>query len=264
MTLRGLLLCIAIAQATASAQGLRGSVVDSLGRPLADAEVIVVDPAVRTRSDSLGQFQLAALPAGRRVVRVRLIGYRPYETTITMASGRWATLRVALRPMPPVLAEFRITDTRLCAPNTLEGFECRRASGRGLFRDAGELRALRPSAWSDMLDGMPALRRAPSMTPDGLDWRPTAPPGGCLLEIYNGEDPQFDGHVRRVPVSHLVPQDVVAIEYYPKYQEVPEQFKRYAWPNGAPQACALIVYWLRVAPPRRQARPRPPESTSHD
>lgn len=251
-----------MAQAPVSAQGLRGSVVDTAGRPLADAEIIVVEPAVRTRTDSLGTFQLSALLPGRRVVRVRLIGFRPYETAMTIAKDAWTSVRVTLHRMPPLLAEVRITDTRLCAPNTLAGFECRRSSGLGLFRDAGELRGLRPSAWADMLDGMPALRREPAMTPDGLDWRPAAPPGGCLVQIFNGEDPKFDGHVRRVPVNELVPQDVVAIEYYPRYADVPEQFRRYAWPRGAGQPCALLVYWLREAPPRRRPRPRPPAFTS--
>jgi hypothetical protein len=255
------LCCVVLAQTSAAAQGLRGSVVDSTGRPLADAEIIVVEPAFRTRSDSLGNFQLPAITPGRRVVRVRLIGFRPYETTLSLARDEWSSVRVTLRRMPPLLAEVRITDTRLCAPNTLVGFECRRSSGRGLFRDAGELRGLRPSAWSDMLDGMPGLRRAPVMTPDGLDWRPTAPPGGCLLEIYNGEDPQFDGHVRRVPVRELVPQDVVGIEYYPRYADVPEHFRRFAWPRGAAEPCALLVYWLREAPPRRRPRSRPPTLT---
>ncbi|MBX3134569.1 MAG: carboxypeptidase regulatory-like domain-containing protein [Gemmatimonadaceae bacterium] len=255
------LACVLVAQAPAAAQGLRGSVVDSTGRPLADAEIIVVEPAIRTRSDSLGSFRLSPIAPGRRVVRVRLIGYRPYETTISI-TGEWTTLRVTLRRMPTLLAEVRITDTRLCAPNTLAGFECRRSSGLGLFRDAGELRSLRPSAWADMLDGMPALRREPTMTPDGLDWRPAAPPGGCLRQIFNGEDPEFDGHVRRVPISELVPQDVVAIEYYPRYAEVPEQFRRYAWPSSSAQPCALLVYWLREAPPRRRSRPRPPEFPS--
>jgi hypothetical protein len=56
-----------------------------------------------------------------------------------------------------------------------------------------------------MLDGMPGLRRVARTTPDGLDWRPAAPPSGCLVQIFNGEDPMFDGHVRRVPVRRLVP-----------------------------------------------------------
>lgn len=222
----------------------------------------MVGPAVRTRSDESGGFQLTQIPPGRHVVRVRLIGYRPYEATLTISQTEWTTVNVALQRTPTLLSEIRITDTRLCVPNTLEGFECRRASGQGLFRDAGELRSLRPSAWADMLDGMPMLRRQSIMTRDGIDWRPVAPTGRCLIEIFNGEDPEFDGHVRRVPVAELVPPDVVAIEYYTKYADVPEHFKRYAWPRDSTEGCALLVYWLRLAPaPHRGRWIRPPSST---
>lgn len=233
--------------AALAAQGVRGVVVDPTGRRLAEADVILGASGLRTRSDSLGAFQFPAPPAGRQQLRVRLIGYRPYESDVTVPSDGWAEVRIVLERTPQLLGTVRVTDTRLCAPNTLAGFECRRSSGQGLFRDAGEIRSLRPSAWADMLDGMPGLRRKEIMTPDGLDWRPAAPPSGCLVEIYNGEDPLFDGHVRKVRVDELVTRDVVAIEYYRLYAEVPEAFKRYAWPNGSEFPCGLIVYWLRVA-----------------
>jgi hypothetical protein len=241
--------------AAVAAQGVRGVVVDSAGRPLGEADVILGNQGLRTRSDSAGTFQFATSLAGRQRVRVRLIGYRPHESNVSVPRDGWAEVRIVLRRMPQLLGAVRVTDTRLCTPNTLAGFECRRSSGQGLFRDAGEIRSLRPSAWSDMLDGMPGLRRKPLTTPDGLDWRPAAPPSGCLVEIYNGEDPMFDGHVRKVRVDELVTRDVVAIEYYRLYAEVPEAFKRYAWPSNSANACSLIVYWLREA--RRPERGAP-------
>ena len=238
------------------AQGVRGVVVDSTGRGLADAEIIIGTQDQRTRSDSLGEFRLPTGARGRVRLRVRLIGYRPYESTVTISAERWAEVRVALKRMPQLLAEVRITDTSLCAPTSLAGFECRRQSGRGLFRDAGEIRSLRPDAWADMLDGMPGLRRDTMMTPDGLDWRPAAPPSGCLRWVYNGEDPMFDGHVRKVPENELVTRDVVAIEYYQRYSDVPDAYKRFAWPKEEPAPCSLIVYWLREAPARQRAPSR--------
>lgn len=248
------LIALMWAPAILGAQGLRGTVVDSLGRALRDAEVIVVEPDVRTRTDEFGGFQIAGMSPGQHIVRVRLVGYRPFESSVTVSPTAWTDLRVVLQRMPPLLAEVRVTDTRRCVPNTLVGFECRRASGRGLFRDAGELRSLKPSAWADMLDGMPMLRRRSVMTPHGIDWWPAVPTGRCLVQIFNGEDPRYDGHVRRVPMLELVPQDVVAIEFYPAYADVPEAFKRYAWPRGTPEACSLLVYWLRIAPAPKRGR----------
>lgn len=243
--------------AAAPAQGLRGVVVDSTGRPLAQADVILGENS-RTRTDSLGQFRFGSSVVGRHRLRVRLIGYRPYESTVRVTAGRLTDVRITLRRSPQLLAEVRVTDTSLCAPNTVAGFECRRQSGIGMFRDAGQIRSLRPSAWSDMLDGMPDLRRRPVMTPDGLDWRPGAPAGKCLREIYNGEDPMFDGHVRKFPEEYLVPLDVIAIEYYVEYSQVPEAFKRYAWPKSSMTPCALIVYWLRQEEGERVREPGRP------
>ncbi len=252
------------------AQGLRGVVVDSAGRPLAEADVILGDPGSRTRTDSLGEFRFSGTDTGRQRLRVRLIGYRPFETTVTIRDERWTELRVTLNHTPQVLGEVRVTDTRLCSPNTIAGFECRRQSGKGMFRDAGQIRSLKPDAWTDMLDGMPDIRRQPVMTPDGLDWRPRAPPGKCLRVIYNGENPMFDGHVRKVPESYLVPLDVIAIEYYVEYADVPEAFKRYAWPRTSTGPCALIVYWLkqeeeeRQRPQRLDRRLPPPSAPPRD
>lgn len=249
-------LAVASTPALLRAQGVRGVVVDSAGLGLPEAEIIVGAAETRTRSDSLGAFRLPSSARGRVRVRVRLIGYRPYESTVTIGAEGWTELRVALKRMPQLLAEVRVTDSSLCAPTTLAGFECRRQSGRGLFRDAGEIRSLRPDAWADMLDGMPGLRRDTMMTPDGLDWRPAAPPSGCLRWVYNGEDPMFDGHVRKVPENELVTRDVVAIEYYQRYAEVPDAYKRFAWPKEEPAPCSLIVYWLREAPARSRAPSR--------
>lgn len=258
---------LAVSPSTAIAQRVAGVVVDSTGRAIVQADVIV-GPSLRTRTDSTGAFEIAVNARGSQRLRVRFIGYRPYEATVDPAKPGSASLRIKLTRMPQLLAEVRITDINSCERNTIRGFECRRASGQGVFRDAGEIRAMRPSAWADMLDGIPSLRRTPVMTPDGLDYRPAAPPSTCLVEIYNGEDPRFDGHVRKVPVLELVTRDVIAIEYYETYAQIPDALKRFAFPRvdtdvgteasasptpmPAARPCSMIVYWLREAPSRQR------------
>jgi len=238
------------------AQGIRGVVLDSAARGLAEAEIIVGSGLERVRSDSAGAFRLLTGLRGKQRVRVRLIGYRPYETTVNITAQAWTELRVTLKRMPQLLAEVRITDRNACAPTTIAGFECRRRAGGGMFRDAGEIRSLRPDAWSDMFDGMPGLRRVPMMTPDGLDWRPGVAPSRCLRWIYNGHDPMFDGGVRKIPEGLLVTRDVIAIEYYQHYRDVPDVYQRFAWPKEETSPCSLIVYWLREAPAKSKAPSR--------
>ncbi len=247
---------VAAAAAELPAQGVNGVVLDSAQRGLAEAEIIIGTGLERVRSDSAGTFRLVTALRGKQRVRVRLIGYRPFESSVTITDQAWTELRVTLTRMPQLLAEVRITDRNACAPTTIAGFECRRRVGGGMFRDAGEIRSLQPDAWADMFDGMPGLRRVPMMTPDGLDWRPGVPPSRCLRWLYNGHDPMFNGAVLRVPEGLLVTRDVVAIEYYQHYRDVPDVFQRFAWPKEEPSPCGLIVYWLRVAPAKSKAPSR--------
>ena len=68
---------------------LSGVVRDSLGRPLADA-VVVLDPSddIRaTRADAAGRFRFDRLRAKRYVMRTTWIGYAPDERTIDLPPG---------------------------------------------------------------------------------------------------------------------------------------------------------------------------------
>lgn len=265
---RRLALCAALlvgAPALLGAQRISGVVVDSAGRIVADADVLIGNGTLRDRSDSTGRFSIARVPVGDQRLKVRRIGYRPFELNVRVLEDSVHTVRLVLKRMPQLLGTVRVVDINTCPTTTLQGFECRRRGGAGVFRDAGELRAMRPSAWADMLDGIPTLRRVPMSTPDGLDWRVSAPPSDCLVENYNGVDPEFNGEVLRVPVDHLVPQDVVAIEYYRFYEDIPKALQRLVWQKTdfdatiapAISNCSLIIYHLRIAekPSRRSRQP---------
>ena len=151
------------------AQTLTGTVTDSAGRPLREAELLVGQGPSRTRADSMGRY-LIRLPRGGRVqVMVRLVGYRQFIDTVQLPDFGTQRFNIRLDRLPTRLATVTVTDRALCEPTSLSGFECRRNSGVGCFRDAGELRAMRPRHWADMLDGMPGLRREPRRGPYGMD-----------------------------------------------------------------------------------------------
>lgn len=234
--------------ARASAQILTGVVSDSTGQPLRQAEIIVNPSAVRTRADSAGRFSVSLRRGGRVEVIVRLVGYRQFIDSVRVPNTGTQRFNVRLERLPTRLAAMLIIDRSLCATTALSGFECRRDSGVGYFRDAGELRSMRPQTWADMLDGMPGLRRESRMGPYGMDTRPAASPSRCVREIWNGQLPMNDPDAEFQPDEYWTPQDVVAIEYYEQYRDVPPQYQRYAWwPPIGGQPCGLIVYWLRGA-----------------
>jgi hypothetical protein len=234
------------------AQQVRGVVTDTVGRPLAEAVVILPDVQKRTRTDSLGRFALDGPKAGRQTLRVLLIGYRMHESGVTLVVDAPVEVRIALRATRQLLDTVRVVDVEGCAPNAIKGFECRRAGGPAWYRDAGEIRSMRPDTWADMLDGMPGLRRVPVMTSRGLDYRVGVAPSKCLVESYNGYEKKWDGHVRFVAETELIHRDVVAIEYYDEFKKVPKIYERLAWPQGSMTPCALIVYWIRGVNRSRQ------------
>ena len=233
---------------TANAQQLRGVVRDSLARPLAGAEVILSSNGDRVRSDSLGRFVLAVPSRAVDTLRVRLIGYRPAEqriSTANVASELVVVLRRYLQMLDTVRAR---ADQDRCTRDALSGFECRRAAGRGLFRDAGQLRALRPQTWADMFDGMPGLRRVPRNGPNGFDVRVGVAPSRCLVELWNGQLPMTkEMDMPFAPDESWSPNDVIALEMYAEYRDVPGPYRGAAWPVDSSQPCVLVIYWLRGA-----------------
>ena len=231
-----------------NAQTLSGTVTDSAGRPLREAELLVGAEPTRTRADSTGRYAIRLPRGGRVQVLVRLVGYRQFIDTVQVPGFGTQRFNIRLQKLPTQLATVTVTARSLCETTSLSGFECRRNSGVGHFRDAGELRAMRPRHWADMLDGMPGLRRDPRRGPYGMDWRPIAPPSRCVREIWNGQLPMEAPEAEFQPDELWTPNDVVAIEYYESHNEVPPQYKRYAWwPPILGQPCGLIVYWLRGA-----------------
>jgi iron complex outermembrane receptor protein len=71
-----------------AAQGtIQGTVADSGGTALPNASVTVDGTELRTTSGNQGEYEIRGVPAGRRIVRVRLIGYQAASAVVTVAAG---------------------------------------------------------------------------------------------------------------------------------------------------------------------------------
>ena len=245
-----LLLLLSGSPLALTAQTVNGVVRDSAGRPVAEADVIVPSLNARTRTDSSGRFTLSRVRGGRHELRVRKIDFRPYAEAFTMRDGATMRLEVRLDRLPPLLeAVTARVDADKCDPYSLAGFECRRMAGEGMFRDAGQIRALRPEHWADMFDGMPGIRRIMTSGPLGPEWRIEARPSRCLMELWNGQRPMelpADGLPGYPPDLLWRPSDVVAIEYYDEYRKIPARYQYFVVRPGE-QPCELVIYWLRGA-----------------
>jgi hypothetical protein len=93
MQSRRLLFVFLLVPAMTAAQGpttqVTGTVVDSEGRPVNNA-VVVIDPlaaALRTRSDDAGRFRITGVDTGRHELQVVRIGFRPHRAPIDVPAA---------------------------------------------------------------------------------------------------------------------------------------------------------------------------------
>ncbi|WP_428276918.1 YfbK domain-containing protein [Candidatus Palauibacter sp.] len=81
------------AHAQSETGAVRGTVLDATaGVGVAGAQVFVAGTTIGTLTDADGGYSLSGVPAGERVVTVRLIGYRETSKSITVTAGETVTL----------------------------------------------------------------------------------------------------------------------------------------------------------------------------
>jgi len=97
------------APAPATPTGVEGMVVDSAGRPLANAKLVVRDTArlgtaalrrTTGESDSVGRFRIIGLPPGAHVLEVQRDEYEPAGFRFDIAGGITAQVRITLQKDP--------------------------------------------------------------------------------------------------------------------------------------------------------------------
>src|SRR5688500_2553579 len=73
----------------ASAQGgtISGTVTGADGRPIADAQVMLVNTSLRTITDANGAYTITGVPAGRYELRVQKLGEQPRTTLVDVIGG---------------------------------------------------------------------------------------------------------------------------------------------------------------------------------
>jgi hypothetical protein len=235
-----LLLVAAPRGADAQAGVIRGIVTDTAGRPLRDVEVLSVNSKRSTRTGDDGRYTLARLPWGQQLIMARLPGYRAAERAVAMLDENTPPVNFELGRVVQVIDTVRITSHDGCAPYDYEGFMCRQRAGIGQFRGEAEIKALHPTYWADMFEGLSGFRRTPIRNRImGQDWTVESTTGWrCLVEGWNGRHKTAADEI-------VTPRDIVAIEHYEVYEKVPAAYKRLAWPNEQDKPCALVMYWTR-------------------
>ncbi len=126
------LLLTGAAEPSPSAGRIEGTVRNSAGAPVANAQVIVVGRPWTAMSDSTGHYGLADIPAGRYTVRASAMGYRSQDVPDVRVSAGVAT-RLDLTLTPSAAEQKRRQDEAGAVAGVAKRAE---ADWRAMSRDA--------------------------------------------------------------------------------------------------------------------------------
>jgi hypothetical protein len=231
----------------AGAQGtITGVVRDTARRPLRDAEVMIVSPEMRVRTDSTGTFRITGLAAGTYEVRARRIGYFPAQTTVVLRGSSAHSVILEL-PSRPVMLD-TVTVTSRCADRDYLGFLCRQKRGAGgVYMDVEQIDSAKPRFPADLFR-RPGFRVEAATGRNGglkvvplTGWR-------CMRPLVNGRPPSVTNPVPAWPNS------IVGLEIYANPDSIPAEYQRYQWSQikvGRQMVnarCSLTVYWTSDRP----------------
>jgi hypothetical protein len=243
-----------------SSATLSGFVVDSGGRPLRGAQILIADGSQRAVSGDSGQFVLKGLKPGKTDVLVRVLGYGPATFSTVLRGARTRRIRVILTPVSVQLSAIVVRDSISDPLLARTGFYDRKKTGAGTFLTPADIERRSASTVSDLLRMVPGLsvQPAPGSATGSLPWsRRGAGMKPCLMELFiDGVKAEIGGSGGMVTTLEdaISETEVGAIEVYPGPADTPPQF------TGIANACGSIVIWTKGWLSDESA----PDSTKHE
>ena len=196
----------------------------------------------QTRANERGEWALADVPTGTRMLEIRALGYYPARRRVDVIAGS-APVRVALFTLTAMLDTVRVKASRLPGELDRLGFEERRRTGSGFFLTAKDIERRKLTVLSDLFRNVPGIH---FLQPKGLDGQfemrgafgrcvPTVYLNGLTLGIRPTSD-DIDTFVR--------PEDVKGIEIYSDVAP-PVQYRPEGGTALEPTHCGSIMIWTR-------------------
>jgi carboxypeptidase family protein len=236
------LLCLAVGAAHAQRQtaarpsAVIGTVADSVGTPLNDAEVRLVvsgaDAAV-TRTGEDGRFIVTGELHGRTILQVRHLGFRSRDVELFFPRDTTRVLLIMLEPSQATLASVEVVDTAEAGEWLRQFTDRRKTNSFGHYFTQAEILKKQPRYLSELLRSLPGVTLMTSRG-YGLVLRVRGCRYAPLVWVNNGRVPYAElDEVARI-------DDVAAMEVYLSQAGVPAQFLDRS--NGG---CGTIVIWTR-------------------
>lgn len=219
---------------------VRGTVRDSLGRPLIGARVSLPGAVGQTESNANGQFALDSLPGGSWMIEARAVGFEPLRVPVDILDDAEANAVINMASLTPTVDTVRVQADRWA--QQMAGFEERKKIGGGYYMDDAFLQRRNAQYTADIFRATPGVQVQPgNLGSDRVMMRGNAGTGTCVPAVFlNGVLTPAPGGV----LDNLVnPTDIRAVEVYPRTGSVPIQFQDR---NG----CGSIVIWTGARRPR--------------
>lgn len=245
-------------QNSASVGVFRGHVTDSVGRPIAGAQISLTEGSRTSRTDSAGEFVFRELEPALYHVTLQRLGFAPITGTARLTPGDTVDIRFRMRAVAVPLDTVR-TKAR-AGEQDWSGFDARRARGFGVFLTASDLEARPGSSLAEILrskvTGLEMVRFGENQWAavgthvaqvgcalrNGCSHLSVAP-DHCYMQIVIDGNPVYehtaDNSMPPVDLNSYLPTDLAAIEIYRGAAETPLEF------NATGAECGTIVLWTK-------------------
>ncbi len=236
--------------AAASQGSIAGRVLsDSTRAPIAAAELSIAGATARAVTDSTGRFVLRGVPAGRRFLVTRALGFRPDTSQVELFDDESVSREIFLKRRITTLGEVSVRDSSPAfVPARLREFtERRRASVGGHFLDSAVIAKWENRKTGDLLSTVSGVdvqrvRSAAyligSRAPPSIIAGATSGRRPCFMDIYLDGAPvaltstAFD--VNSLGLNHIA-----AIEVYSGPANTPPQY------NRTSKGCGVVLIWTK-------------------
>ncbi len=219
---------------------LTGTVRDTLGHPVAQAEIIVTGTALISRTTEDGLYLLVGVPAGRVPLLIRRLGFEPISAEVVLRPGTELRVDIDMTPSPRLLEEVAVAGMRSINASKLDDFHRRRQNTNGFFLTEEQIQRRTSQTPTELLRTIHRVKIIPLRQGGGNLVRIGTGKAQCTPAIYLDGLKVNEGFVDAIPIERII-----AIEVYPRAVDVP-------LPYTGNFACGVIGFWMRTG-----AEPRP-------
>ena len=219
---------------------------DSSERPLIGAQISVPALRIAVTADSLGNFRLNGITAGRQLITVTHMGFEQLKTYVAFAASDTVDADILLTPIAVSGAQrvAKVSVTADAVPRGLADFERRRQSGIGDFFTEEMIRKTSRGELTDVVRRIPGIQL--SRPQSGFGVYASAGRGAnrgrpCFVAVMIDRTWVYEGKRGELPfdLNSISPDIVAAMEYYRGMSYTPAEFGKER------TTCGTLIIWTR-------------------